>query len=180
IADTLDRPAFDAYWASLTVGEFRERLLAANGVELKCISRAIPPEVAATVAKLMGNKDLIAVASRIRNVTRCRNTLGEAGVFAVRLQPNHPTDDLQAILLATLDGLLYGCGDAVIGVNPAAESIESVAEILHGLHRLIDVLRAPTQGCCLAHISTQLAALDRGAPVDLLFQSVAGTQAANA
>ena len=180
IADTLDRPAFDAYWATLTVGEFRERLLAANGVELKSISRAIPPEVAAAVAKLMGNKDLIAVASRIRNVTRCRNTLGEAGVFAVRLQPNHPTDDLQAILLATLDGLLYGCGDAVIGVNPAAESIESVAEILHGLHRLIDVLRAPTQGCCLAHISTQLAALDRGAPVDLLFQSVAGTQAANA
>src|SRR5204863_2540990 len=90
-----------------------------------------------------------------------------------------PSDDLPAILLATIDGLLYGCGDAVIGVNPAAESIDSVAEILHALSRLIDTLRAPTQACCLAHISTQLAALDRGAPIDLLFQSIAGTQAAN-
>jgi ethanolamine ammonia-lyase large subunit len=127
----------------------------------------------------MGNKDLILAASRIRNVTRCRNTLGERGVFAVRAQPNHPTDDLTGILLAALDGLLYGCGDAVIGVNPATDSVETVAAILRGLDRLIATLGVPTQACCLAHVGTQLAALDRGAPVDLLFQSVAGTQAAN-
>jgi ethanolamine ammonia-lyase large subunit len=180
IAGAIDRVTFDAHWASATVGEFRERLLAADGAELHAVGRAITPEIAAAVAKLMGNKDLIAVASRIRNVTCCRNTLGEPGVFAVRLQPNHPSDDLAAMLMASIDGLLYGCGDAVIGVNPAAESIDSVAEILRGLGRLIDTLGIPTQACCLAHISTQLAALDRGAPVDLLFQSVAGTQAANA
>src|SRR5919202_1788774 len=129
---------------------------------------------------LMGNKDLILVASRIRNVTRCRNTLGQRGVFGVRVQPNHPSDDVPGILLAALDGLLFGCGDAVIGVNPAAESVDTAAAVLRGLDRLITALGVPTQACCLAHVSTQLAALDRGAPVDLLFQSVAGTQAANA
>jgi ethanolamine ammonia-lyase large subunit len=98
----------------------------------------------------------------------------------VRIQPNHPTDDLAGILVAAVEGLLFGCGDAVIGVNPAADSVDSVAAILHGLDRLIRVLEIPTQHCCLAHITTQLAALDRGAPIDLLFQSVAGTQAANA
>src|SRR5262245_41247474 len=117
IASTFDRATFDAHWASRTVGEFRERLLAADGPDLRAIGRAVTPEIAAAVAKLMGNKDLIAVASRIRNVTRCRNTLGEQGVFAVRIQPNHPSDDLPAIMLSTIDGLLYGCGDAVIGVN---------------------------------------------------------------
>jgi ethanolamine ammonia-lyase large subunit len=101
-------------------------------------------------------------------------------VLGVRVQPNHPADDLGGILLATVDGLLYGCGDAVLGVNPAAESVESVAAILRGLNRLIETYRVPTQACCLAHITTQLASLERGAPVDLLFQSIAGTQAANA
>jgi ethanolamine ammonia-lyase large subunit len=180
IGDTFDRAAFDDRLASLTVGQFRERLLEADGDELRSLAAAVTPEVAAAVAKLMGNKDLILVASRIRNVTRCRNTIGEPGVFAVRVQPNHPGDDLGGILLTALDGLLFGCGDAVIGVNPATDSVETVSIILRGLERLIDALGAPTQACCLAHISTQLAALDRGAPVDLLFQSVAGTQAANA
>jgi ethanolamine ammonia-lyase large subunit len=180
ICDSLDRPAFDAKLASLTVGQFRERLLESDGAELKSLAPLITPEIVAAAAKLMSNKDLVLVASRIRNVTRCRNTLGEPGDFAVRLQPNHPADDLGGILLATLDGLLYGCGDAVIGVNPATDSVETVSVILRGLERLIDALGVPTQACCLAHISTQLAALERGAPVDLLFQSVAGTQAANA
>src|SRR5581483_5635148 len=169
ICDALDRPAFDAELASLTVGQFRERLLEADEPALHALATMITPELAAAAAKLMGNKDLILVASRIRNVTRCRNTLGQRGVFAVRVQPNHPSDDLGGILLAALDGLLYGCGDAVIGVNPAAESVDTVATILRGLDKLIDALGVPTQACCLAHVSTQLAALDRGAPVDLLF-----------
>src|SRR5262249_40585276 len=131
------------------------------------------------VAKIMSNKDLVLAAAKIRVVTRCRNTMGERGVLGIRLQPNHPADDLGGILLSTLDGLLYGCGDAVIGVNPATDSVETVSSILHALHRLIEAYKIPTQACCLAHVSTQLAALDRGAPIDLLFQSVAGTEAAN-
>jgi ethanolamine ammonia-lyase large subunit len=127
----------------------------------------------------MSNKDLVLVASQIRNVARCRNTMGQAGVFGVRVQPNHPADDVGGILLAAVDGLLFGCGDAVIGVNPATDSVDTVAAILRALDRLIDATGAPTQACCLAHISTQLASLERGAPVDLLFQSIAGTQAAN-
>jgi ethanolamine ammonia-lyase large subunit len=180
ICDSLDRAGFKKLLASLTVGEFRELLLESDEPTLHDLSPILTPEIAAAVAKLMGNKDLVLVASKIRNVTRCRNTLGECGVFAVRVQPNHPSDDVAGILLAALDGLLFGCGDAVIGVNPAAESVDSVAAILHGLDRLITTLGVPTQACCLAHISTQLAALERGAPVDLLFQSIAGTQAANA
>ncbi|MBC7815950.1 MAG: ethanolamine ammonia-lyase subunit EutB, partial [Planctomycetaceae bacterium] len=166
---------------SLTVGEFREFLLSetADEATLQRLRFAIIPEMAAAVAKLMSNQDLVLAAAKIRNVTRCRNTLGERGVLAIRVQPNHPSDDLRGIVLSALDGLLFGCGDAVIGVNPAAESVESVAAIEHTLQRLIETLGVPTQTCCLAHISTQLAALDRGAPIDLLFQSIAGTQAAN-
>src|SRR5207249_934823 len=142
--------------------------------------RAIAPEVAAAVAKLMSNKDLVLTAGKVRNVTRCRNTMGQRGVLGIRTQPNHPADDLGGILLAAVDGLLFGCGDAVIGVNPATDSVDTVATILRGLDRLISTCAIPTQACCLAHITTQLACLERGVPIDLLFQSVAGTQAANA
>jgi ethanolamine ammonia-lyase large subunit len=181
ILDGFDREAF-ASLRTRTVGEFRELLLddATSEEELHRIGRAIIPEIAAAVAKLMSNKDLVFVASKIRNVTKCRNTMGQRGVLGIRVQPNHPADDLAGILLAAVDGLLFGCGDAVIGVNPAAESIDTVSAILHGLQRLITVLQISTQACCLAHISTQLACLERGAPVDLLFQSIAGTQQANA
>jgi ethanolamine ammonia-lyase large subunit len=148
--------------------------------ELCRLQWAITPEVAAAVTKLMSNKDLVLAANKIRTITRCRNTMGERGVLGIRLQPNHPSDDLGGILLSTVDGLLFGCGDAVIGVNPATESVETVTNILFGLNRLIDAYYIPTQACCLAHISTQLASLERGAPVDLLFQSIAGTEAANA
>ena len=175
IADTHDAAAFAAL-RSATVGELRERLLAGEDVP----PRALVPEVAAAVAKLMSNLDLVSVARRVRRVTRCRNTMGEAGVLGVRVQPNHPADDVAGILLSTVDGLLFGCGDAVIGVNPASESVDSVAAILRALGALTERWRIPTQTCCLAHVSTQLAALERGAPLDLLFQSVAGTQAANA
>jgi len=165
----------------MTVGEFREFILDSQTTEsdLESLGWGITPEMAAAVAKLMGNKDLVLAAAKIRNVTRCRNTLGEPGVLGIRLQPNHPSDDVGGILLAALDGLLYGCGDAVIGVNPATDSIETVTAILRALDRLITEFAIPTQACCLAHITTQLACLERGAPIDLLFQSVAGTQAAN-
>jgi ethanolamine ammonia-lyase large subunit len=181
ILESHDSSAFEPI-RRMTVGEFREFVLDNQTTEadLKSLKWGITPEMAAAVAKLMGNKDLVLAASKIRNVTRCRNTLGERGVLGIRLQPNHPSDDVGGILLTAFDGLLYGCGDAVIGVNPATDSVARVAAILRALDRLITEFAIPTQGCCLAHITTQLACLDRGVPLDLLFQSVAGTQAANA
>ena len=180
IVETYDREAFQEL-ASLTVGEFRELLLddATDEMELKRAGRAIISEIAAAVAKIMSNKDLILVAAKIRNVTRCRNTMGERGVLGIRAQPNHPADDVGGILLSAFEGLLYGCGDAVIGVNPASDSVETVLAILNGLARLVRAYEVPTQTCCLAHITTQLAAMERGAPVDLLFQSIGGTEATN-
>lgn len=180
ILDTFDQETFQSI-RSMTVGEFREYILddATRQPELERLRWAIAPEMAAAVAKLMSNKDLVLAAAKIRNVTRCRNTMGEPGVLGIRVQPNHPSDDVGGILLAAFEGLLYGCGDAVLGVNPATDSVETVSSILSALNRLVDAYRIPTQTCCLAHITTQLAALERGAPVDLLFQSVAGTEAAN-
>ena len=166
---------------SLTVGEFREFILddATTEDQLKQVQWAIIPEIAAAVAKIMSNKDLILAAAKIRNVTRCRNTMGEREVLGIRIQPNHPVDDIGGILLAAFEGLLFGCGDAVIGVNPASDSAETVGTILRAVARLIEAYGVPTQSCCLAHITTQLEAMSHGAPVDLLFQSIAGTEAAN-
>src|SRR5580658_8271905 len=180
ILDTFDQQRFQQI-NSLTVGEFREFILddATSETSLKQLQWAIIPEIVAAVAKIMSNKDLVLAAAKIRNVTRCRNTMGERGVLGIRIQPNHPTDDIGGILLAAFEGLLYGCGDAVIGVNPASDSVETTATILQALARLIDAYGVPTQSCCLAHITTQLEAMKHGAPVDLLFQSVAGTEAAN-
>jgi ethanolamine ammonia-lyase large subunit len=180
ILETHDREEFNAI-KSMTVGELREFILRDETTEadLKRLHWALTPEIAAAVAKLMSNKDLVLAARKIRIVTHCRNTMGLRGVLGIRLQPNHPADDIAGILLAAFDGLLYGCGDAVIGVNPATDSVETVSAILHALNRLIEAYGIPTQACCLAHVSTQLAALKRGAPVDLLFQSIAGTQKAN-
>ena len=180
IQDTWDEDAFQPI-SALTVGEFREYLLhdATDASTLKTLRWGVTPEIAAAVTKLMSNRDLVLAASKIRNVTRCRNTMGENGVLGIRLQPNHPADDLTGILLSTVEGLFYGCGDAVIGVNPVTDSVETVASILHALSRLIDSHQIPTQACCLAHITTQLAALERGTPIDLLFQSIAGSELAN-
>jgi ethanolamine ammonia-lyase large subunit len=180
ILETHDRPGFAAI-KNLTVGEFREFILRDETTEsgLNRLRWAITPEIAAAVAKIMSNKDLVLAAAKIRVVTHCRNTMGQHGVLGIRLQPNHPADDVAGILLSAFDGLLYGCGDAVIGVNPATDSVATVAAILHAINRLIETYEIPTQSCCLAHISTQLAALDQGAALDLLFQSVAGTQKAN-
>jgi ethanolamine ammonia-lyase large subunit len=180
LLDTYDAQAFQRI-QSMAVGEFRELILddATTEEQLKQLQWAVVPEIAAAVAKIMSNKDLILAAAKIRNVTRCRNTMGERGVLGIRVQPNHPVDDIGGILLAAFEGLLFGCGDAVIGVNPASDSVQTVGAILHALARLIDAYEVPTQSCCLAHITTQLEAMRAGAPVDLLFQSIAGTEAAN-
>ncbi len=180
ILDSHDQQGF-AQIKSQTVGEFREFILddQTTEAELKRLHWAITPEIAAATAKLMSNKDLVLAASKIRVESHCRNTMGQRGVLGIRLQPNHPSDDIAGILLAAFDGLMYGCGDAVIGVNPATDSVETVSAILHALQRLIDAYNIPTQACCLSHITTQLSAMEnKGAPVDLLFQSVAGTQQA--
>jgi ethanolamine ammonia-lyase large subunit len=180
ILDTYDQDRFQQI-QSMSIGEFREFILddATTEEQLKSLQWAIVPEIAAAAAKIMSNKDLILAAAKIRNVTRCRNTMGERGVLGIRIQPNHPVDDIAGILLAAFEGLLFGCGDAVIGVNPASDSEETVGAVLHGLERLIAAYEIPTQSCCLAHVTTQLDAMKQGAPVDLLFQSIAGTEAAN-
>jgi ethanolamine ammonia-lyase large subunit len=180
LIDGHDRAAFQ-HVAGLTVGHFREWLLRyeTTGETLADIAPGLTPEMAAAVSKLMRNQDLILVASKCRVVTRFRNTIGLPGRLSIRLQPNHPTDDPAGIGASILDGLLYGCGDAVIGINPATDSIETVVRLLNMLAELIERYQIPTQSCVLAHVTTQLAAIERGAPADLVFQSIAGTEAAN-
>jgi ethanolamine ammonia-lyase large subunit len=180
ILESFDQDGFNPV-RSMTVGELREYILAdsTSEADLHALGWAIIPEIAAAVTKIMSNKDLVLAGARIRNVTRCRNTMGERGVLGIRIQPNHPRDDIGGILLAAFEGLAYGCGDAVIGVNPATDSAEAVATILSGLSRLVEMYNIPTQTCCLAHVTTQLAAMKEGSPIDLLFQSIAGTEAAN-
>ena len=180
IVDSHDRAAF-APIAHLTVGGFREWLLANEtaGETLAAISPGMTPEMAAAVSKLMRNQDLIAVARKISVPTAFRNSLGLPGRLAVRLQPNHPTDDPRGVAASIVDGLLMGCGDAVIGINPASDSVESA----HALLTLIDDLRQrleiSTQSCVLTHVTNTLELIELGAPVDLTFQSIAGTQGAN-
>lgn len=180
IVDTHDVGAFEPI-RSLTVGELRDWLLSddATSERLSELAPGITPEMAAAVSKLMRVQDLIAAAAKIRVVTRFRTTVGLRGRLSARLQPNHPTDDAMGIAASILDGLLLGSGDAVIGINPAGDSVGGTASLL----RLVDALRQrfgiPVQSCVLAHVTTQLAALEAGAPVDLIFQSIAGTEAAN-
>ena len=178
IVDSHDAAAF-APVAGLTVGEFRDWLLARGPDQLTAIARGLTPEMVAAVSKLMRNQDLILVASRIRVVTAFRNTLGLSGRFSVRLQPNHPTDALPGIAASTLDGLLLGAGDACIGVNPAGDNPATLMAIWQALDSLIARFDIPTQSCVLAHVTQQLAAIEAGAPVDLIFQSIAGTEQAN-
>jgi len=178
ILDGHDRDAF-APVASLTVGELREWLLAADTALLSSVAWGLTPEMVAAASKLMRNQDLITVGAKCRVETAFRNTQGLPGRLGVRLQPNHPTDDLTGIAAATLDGLLYGMGDAVIGVNPATDNVSVCIELLRMLDEVRERLEIPTQTCVLAHVTTTLAAIEAGVPVDLVFQSVAGTQAAN-
>ena len=181
IVDGHDATAF-APVASLTVGEFRDWLCADTTTTetLAKLSPGITPEMAAAVSKLMRNQDLILVARKCRVVTRFRDTLGLPGRLAVRIQPNHPTDDAAGILASTIDGLSYGCGDAVIGINPASDSLGRIGDLLRLLDEMIARFAIPTQGCILTHVTSSIALIEQGAPVDLVFQSVAGTQAANA
>jgi ethanolamine ammonia-lyase large subunit len=181
ILDEHDAQAF-APVRSLTVGEFRDWLLSeqATNDTLAALSAGLTPEMAAAVSKLMGIQDLIAVASRIRVVTRFRTTVGLPGRLSTRLQPNHPTDDPQGILASVIDGLMLESGDAVVGINPVSDDVRTVEMLLHMLDRVRQTYRIPMQSCVLAHVTTQLEALRHRAPVDLVFQSIAGTEAANA
>ncbi len=180
IFDSHDHAAFSPL-AHLTVGEFRDWLLSveAGSVELGRLVPGIIPEMAAAVSKIMRLQDLIAVAAKIRVVTRFRNTLGLPGRLSTRLQPNHPSDSPQGIAASIVDGLSLGSGDAVIGINPVTDNPSTVAILLRLVDRIRETWRIPTQSCVLAHVTTQLEALRRGAPVDLIFQSIAGTEAAN-
>jgi ethanolamine ammonia-lyase large subunit len=181
IVDSHDAAAF-APIAHLTVGGFRDWLLSdlADSATLAAIAPGVTPEMAAAVSKLMRNQDLILAARKCRVVTRFRNTIGLPGTMAVRLQPNHPTDDARGILSSIVDGLFYGTGDAVIGINPASDSLPVISDLLKLLDELIQRHAIPTQGCVLTHVTSSIELIGRGAPVDLVFQSIAGTEAANA
>jgi ethanolamine ammonia-lyase large subunit len=180
IVDTHDAAAF-APVAHLTVGDFRDWLLsdAAATPVLQALAPGLTPEMVAAVSKLMRNQDLMAVARKCHVITRFRNTLGLPGHLAVRLQPNHPNDSPAGILSSVLDGLMYGAGDAVIGINPVADSVGELVKLLQLLDALIVQHAIPTQSCVLTHVTNTLQAIERGAPVDLVFQSIAGSEAAN-
>jgi len=179
IIDTHDVQAFDNI-SHFTVGDLRDWLLenTTSGQKILEVSKALTPEMVAAVSKLMRNQDLIAVTSKIQVITRFRNTVGLKGHVSVRLQPNHPTDDMKGILASTIDGLLYGCGDAVIGINPATDSPSVTINLLKMLDDVRLKYEIPTQSCVLCHVTTALQIMDK-APVDLVFQSITGSQKAN-
>jgi ethanolamine ammonia-lyase large subunit len=178
ILDSHDAKAFEPV-RNLSVGDLRDHLLAAPAQDVMALAAGLTPEMVAAVSKLMRVQDLVRIAAKCEVVTRFRSTVGLRGTLASRLQPNHPTDDLRGIAASTLDGLSLGAGDAVIGVNPAQDSVPSVTAILRMLDELRGRFEIPTQICVLAHVTTQMEALRQGAPFDLMFQSIAGTEAAN-
>jgi ethanolamine ammonia-lyase large subunit len=181
IVDTHDKAAF-APVSGLSVGELREWLLSeqATAEALRAVSPGLTPEMVAAVSKLMRVQDLILVASKIRNITAFRTTLGLPGRLAARLQPNHPTDDPRGVVASTIDGLVYGSGDACIGINPATDNLHCVMRLLKVLDGLREKYAIPTQSCVLTHVTTSIQAIERGAPLDLVFQSIAGTEITNA
>lgn len=181
VEDSLDEDAYRAV-KDLTVSQFREWLLDSrtDGALIRSVSPGLTPEMAAAAAKLMSNMDLLMAGQKCEVVVRANNTLGLPGRFSSRLQPNHPTDDVLGILASTVEGLSYGCGDAVIGVNPATDTPESTAEILTALHTVRTTNKIPTQHCVLSHVTVQMKALDLRCPMDLMFQSFAGSQKGNA
>ena len=180
IIDTHDKTAFQAI-SHLTVGDFRDWLLddTTDSQALRLVAQGITPEMAAAVSKLMRNQDLILAASKCQITTQFRNTIGLPGHLSVRLQPNHPTDDMKGIAASMLDGLLYGAGDAVVGINPASDSLPVLERLNYMMDDIISRFAIPTQSCVLTHVTNTLQLIERGAPVDLVFQSVAGTEAAN-
>ncbi len=180
ILDTHDAVAF-APIAHFTVGQLRDWLVSdeADGATLQTLAPGLMPEMVAAVSKLLRNQELIAVARRVEFITRFRNTLGLRGHLATRLQPNHPTDDLRGIAASLVDGLLYGSGDAVIGINPATDNLKAVSDLLYMLDAVREQYAIPTQSCVLSHVTTTLQLIEQGAPVDLTFQSIGGTEATN-
>ncbi len=180
IVDTHDKQAF-AEISHLSVGDFRDWLLSdiADSATLKRVATGITPEMAAAVSKIMRNQDLILVAKKCHVITSFRNTIGLPDHISVRLQPNHPTDDMRGIAASMLDGLLYGAGDAVIGINPATDSLPALMDLYYLVDEVINQYEIPTQSCILTHVTNQIELIERGAPVDLVFQSIAGTEKAN-
>lgn len=180
IVDMHDKQAFSEI-SHLTVGDFRDWLLsdAADTDTLARIAKGVTPEMAAAVSKLMRNQDLILVAKKCKVVTAFRNTIGLPGHLSVRLQPNHPTDDPRGIAASIVDGLLYGSGDAVIGINPATDSIPALMDLYFLVDEIINQYQIPTQSCILTHVTNQIQVIEKGAPLDLVFQSIAGTEKAN-
>ena len=180
VLDGHDAAAFEPV-AHLTVGDFRNWLLSyeVDGETLSGLAPGLTPEMVAAVSKIMRIQDMVLVASKVRVITRFRNTLGLPARLSTRLQPNHPTDDPKGIAASIVDGLLYGCGDAVIGINPATDNLEQVSALLRMLDELISTYAIPTQSCILTHVTTSLQAIERGQPVDLVFQSIGGTEATN-
>ena len=178
ILDGLNRPIYESLKGK-NIGELRETILASQGEQLSRIGRGLSSEVIAAVTKLMGNLDLIYAASKMRVTAKCVTTIGEAGTFSARLQPNHPSDQVEGITASTLEGLSYGIGDAVVGLNPVDASTESVYAILNRFEEIKQKFEIPTQNCVLAHVTTQMEAIRRGAPCDLIFQSIAGSEKGN-
>ena len=180
IIDGHDAGAF-ARVSHLTIGDFRDWLLAyeTDTETLAALAPGLTPEMVAAVSKIMRIQDLVLVAVKARVVSKFRNTLGLPGRLATRLQPNHPTDDEKGIAASIVDGLLYGCGDAVIGINPATDNLTQVMRLNHMLADIVEAYAIPTQSCILTHVSTTMAAMAQGAPVDLVFQSIGGTEATN-
>ncbi|WP_133471453.1 ethanolamine ammonia-lyase subunit EutB [Paraglaciecola marina] len=180
IIDEHDSVAFQAI-SHLTVGDFRNWLLSDNvgTAELRNVSQGITPEMAAAVSKIMRNQDLILVAKKCQVTSAFRNTIGLSGRLSTRLQPNHPTDDINGIAASILDGLLYGSGDAVMGINPATDNVQQAIKLMHLMDEVIQKYQIPTQSCVLTHVTNTIEAIEAGAPVDLVFQSIGGTQATN-
>lgn len=177
ILDDLDKEVY-ARWKNTTIADLREWVLdnARTGTELLELGRGLSSEVIAALAKLMGNLDLMYTARKLQVTAHCNTTIGTPGTFACRLQPNHPTDDVAGVTASLLEGLSYGIGDAVIGLNPAIDTVESTTAILNLFNDVKNRLEIPTQICVLSHITTQMQALQNGAPMDLLFQSIAGSE----
>jgi len=163
----------------INIGDFREFLLSSSGEEIKEIRDGLTSEVIAGVTKLMSNMDLICVSRKLVNIATCNTTIGKLGTLSARLQPNHPIDNIEGIISSVMEGISYGVGDALIGLNPAVDTIDSVSNILKAFRDFMDRFKIPTQNCVLAHITTQMEALKKGAPMDVMFQSIAGSEISN-
>ncbi|MGM0900629.1 MAG: ethanolamine ammonia-lyase subunit EutB [Bacillota bacterium] len=180
IESQINEPVYQSI-KNWSVAELREFILndEVTGENIKRLSRGLNSEMIAAVAKIMSNLDLVHAANKIEVITKCNISIGQKGTLASRLQPNHPTDHVEGMIASLKEGLSYGMGDAVIGINPVDDSVESVKRLLHATHDFIEDWRIPTQNCVLAHVTTQMKAIEQGAPADMIFQSIAGTETAN-